>query len=574
MKLAIKPATGLAVLLAALSLGAPADFAAAALFGAAPSLAADTHAAASATVSAPKICAQPNDAVREYAAVIERTRKEQPELAEALRVFPKGADLHNHLSGSIPPEKYLTLGGADGACYGPDGGADSYTLNGGTSSGGCGAGFSPISGASAAERERIMESLSMYRFGYPDTQQGHDHFFATFARFRAVSDNACNTAPMLAEVLRQSSQDGVSHLETMLSFQSSAVNALARQLRQKFPEEAAYRDERRFPALRDFLVDAGLNDTVAAARTEIAQYVNKTRTLLKCDSPDAEPACGVSYAFLATVNRTSAQGDGSPDLAKVFTQAAFSMLLSSSEGRVVGVNLLSKEDTAVSLAAFQDQMRIFGYFHEAFPKVNIALHAGELTPCFVGAGNPALKEHLTGTLKAGAKRIGHAVSFAFLKQAEQSEVADLIRRSDALVEIMFTSNAQILGITGIKHPFQQYRAYGVPVAFASDDEGVSHANLTDEWIYAYQNYRLTRDELQYLGRNSLQYSFIPGAPLWADVAKGKTVNACAGDSPGSATMSKGCGRFLKESARATAQWEYEARLKEYWRGYGKYFGKR
>ncbi|WP_224963134.1 hypothetical protein [Geomonas subterranea] len=547
---------------------------AATLFSAAPALAAGVHSPASPPTGTSAVCSQPNDAVREYASVIEKTRKEQPELAEALRLFPKGGDLHNHLSGTVPPETYLALGAADGACYGPEGKTGRYTLEPGTSSGSCGDGFRPISGASTAEREELLRSLSMYRFGYPDTQKGHDHFFATFARFRAVSDNACNTAPMLAEVLRRSHGDGVSYLETMLSFQSSAVSALARQLRQKFPEDAFYRDERQFPVLRRFLLEAGLNDAVAAARAEIAQYVNRTRTLMKCGSADAEPACGVSYAFVATVNRTSAQGDGSPDLAKVFTQAAFSMLLSSTESSVVGVNLLSKEDAPVSLAGFRDQMRIFGYFHDAYPRVNIALHAGELTPCFVGEGNPALKEHLTGTLKAGAKRIGHGVSFGFLKPGDKSEVAEQIRRSNALVEIMFTSNAQILGVAGAEHPFAQYRAYGVPVAFASDDEGVSHANLTDEWIYGFQKYGLTRDDLQYLGRNSLQYSFIPGAPLWSDVAKVEPVEACSGDHPGSATPSIRCGNFLKQNGKAAAQWEYEARLKEYWRNYGKFFVKR
>ncbi|MBU5638918.1 hypothetical protein KOM00_19535 [Geomonas sp. Red69] len=559
MKLAPKTNAALAALLAALFLGTPGSF----------GVAQATSAPAGA-----RICARPNDAVREYAGVIEKTRKEQPELAEALRLFPKGGDLHNHLSGTVPAETYLALAAADGACFGPEGKTGRYTLEGGTSSGGCGDGFSPVSGASPAEREGILQSLSMYRLGYADTQQGHDHFFATFARFRAVSDNVCNTPPMLAEVLRRSHRDGVSYLETMLSFQSSAVNALARQLRQRFPLEASYRDSRQFPAMQRFLLDAGLKDAVAAARTEIAQYVNKTRTLLNCGTPEADGACGVSYAFVSTVNRTSAQGDGTPDLAKVFTQAAFSMQLSSSEPRVVGVNLLSKEDAPVSLTGFQDQMRIFRYFHDAFPGVNIALHAGELTPCFVGGDNPALKEHLTGTLKAGARRIGHGVSFAFLKPEEKSEVAEQIRRNNALVEIMFTSNAQILGVAGAEHPFAQYRVYGVPVAFASDDEGVSHANLTDEWIYGFEKYALTRDDLQYLGRNSLQYSFIPGAPLWADVAQGKPVEACSGDAPGSATPSPRCASFLKQSAKGAAQWEYEARLKEYWHNYGKYFEKR
>lgn len=563
MNLARKPAAPLTALLAALFLAAPASFAAAPL--------ASTATAATAATT-PAVCRAPNTAVYEYAQVIEKVRREQPDLAEALRLFPKGGDLHNHLSGTVQAEKYLVLGRADGVCYGRDDNG-TYSLDAATSSASCADGYRPLAAADAAERDRIVQSLSMYRFGYPDTQAGHDHFFGAFARFRAVSDNACNTAPMLAEVLRQSHADGVSYVETMLSFQSAAVGALTKELRRQFPDVAAYRDERRFPELQHFLLRAGLPEAVKGARAEIAQYVNRTSGLLGCGGAGPDPACGVSYAFLATVNRTTAQKEGVPDLAKVFTQAAFSMLLASTEKRVAGVNLLSKEDAPVSLAGFRDQMRIFGFLHRAYPEVNVALHAGELTPCFVGMDHPALKEHLAGSLQAGAKRIGHGVSFAYLNQEDQSDVARLFREKGATVEIMFTSNAQILGVAGAEHPFPQYRSHGVPVVFATDDEGVSHANFTDEWIYGFKRYGLTGKDLESLGRGSLQYSFMPGTPLWADLAAGKPADACAGERIGMAEPSQRCKEFLKGSVKAAAQWEYEGRLEEYWRRYGKKYGR-
>lgn len=526
------------------------------------------------TAAAPISCNQPNNGVREYNALIGKTRNEQPDLAEALRLFPKGADIHNHLSGSISPESYIAMGVGEGACFGPDSKVpEMYTLAAVSPDGRCGSGFKPLAVAGEKERTRIMQSLSMYQFAYSDIQKGHDQFFATFGRFGALSGVSCNTGPMLAKLLQQSNRDNVSYVETMLSFQSQAVSTLARLLQQKNPDDGTYRSSANYPALYRDLIDSGLKDAVAGAQNDISQYVARTSALLRCAAADRDPACGVSYGFQSSVNRNSAKKDGTPDLAKIFTQTAFSMLLAATDSRVVGVNLLSGEDGANSMMSFDTQMQIFSYFHTLFPGVNIALHAGELTPCFIGANNPALKDHLTGSLKAGAKRIGHGVSFAFLGDSDKAEVAGLMKQNDALVEIMFTSNAQILGVAGDDHPFMQYARYGVPMAFSTDDEGVSYANYTDEWIYAFMKYGLSGDDLQRLGRESLQHSFIPGAPLWLDLRAGKTVGQCAGVTPGIPDPPDKCREFLGASARAKAQWDYEARLTGYWQSHGKKYGR-
>ena len=179
-------------------------------------------------------------------------------------------------------------------------------------------------------------------------------------------------------------------------------------------------------------------------------------------------------------------------------------------------------------------MQFFSFCHSIFPDVNIALHAGEITPCFVGTENPAFEDHLIGSIDAGAKRIGHGVSFEYLNNGQQAEVADLMKKNNAMVEINFTSNAQILGVTGEEHPFlQYYRKYDVPVSFSTDDEGVSHSNYTAEWLYAIIKYGLNYDDVVKLARSSLQYSFLPGAPLWTDMTKAKAAAPCADRTPGS-----------------------------------------
>ena len=100
----------------------------------------------------------------------------------------------------------------------------------------CSPGDQPLSEASAPDRQKLIKSLSMYQFVYSDIQSGHDQFFATFGRFKAVSGPDANKGKMLAKMLQQENADSVSYVETMMSFQSTAVNNLAGQLRQKYPD--------------------------------------------------------------------------------------------------------------------------------------------------------------------------------------------------------------------------------------------------------------------------------------------------------------------------------------------------
>jgi hypothetical protein len=426
--------------------------------------------------------------------------------------------------------------------------------------------------ANTEERQQLLRSLSMYRFndrGITSIKAGHDHFFATFGRFGTVSGSPDNMGPMLAKLLQQENAENVSYVETMISFQSAAVSRLADLLRQKYPDAATYMQSSNYAALYDYLLSEGLNDVAAAAKKDIATYVNGLNSVLNCGTAIRDPACAVSFDFQATVNRNSSLKDGSADLPKIFTQAALSCLLADTERRVVGVNLLSGEDAPVSMQSFTTQMKFFGYFHNRFPEVNIALHAGEITPYFVGNGNPALKDHLTGAIQAGAKRLGHAVSFTYLGDADKTEVAALMKNNNSAVEINLTSNAQILGVSGDEHPFQQYfRKYGIPVVFSTDDEGVSYANFTDEWIYAAGQYRITYTEAVRLARSSLQYSFQPGAPLWQDVASANVVSQCAGETLGSSIPGEPCRMFLGSSEKASAQWGYEAKLSSFDKAYG------
>jgi adenosine deaminase len=126
--------------------------------------------------------------------------------------------------------------------------------------------------------------------------------------------------------------------------------------------------------------------------------------------------------------------------------------------------------------------------------------------------------------------------------------------------VCLSSNAQILEVSGAAHPLAQYLAAGVPVALATDDQGVSRSSMAGEYMRAALDQHLTYRQLKTLARNSLEHAFLPGASLWTTV--GVPVEACAATS----TMGIGdvpnadCAAYLATSERAAMQWKLEGRF--------------
>jgi adenosine deaminase len=137
--------------------------------------------------------------------------------------------------------------------------------------------------------------------------------------------------------------------------------------------------------------------------------------------------------------------------------------------------------------------------------VHITLHAGELTPA---VAPPEDMYHVRASIERGhAERIGHGVDV----MQEHNPIA-LLKEMAAkriLVEICLTSNDVILGVSGDRHPLPLYLKFGVPVALATDDAGVSRSSITQEYERAVETYHFSYPELKKMVRASLEYSFLP-----------------------------------------------------------------
>jgi adenosine deaminase len=451
-------------------------------------------------------------------------------LTPFLRAMPKGADLHSHLSGAIYAESYIEWATADGLCL--------VLASRAFAEPPCDAqaGRPPVAQALAdtAAYNAQVDALSMRNYE-KGAASGHNQFFATFARFGAATSR--RAPEMLVEAMSRAADQNILYLELMTSPGMSAARALGQQV-------GWSDDPDRF---LEGLRQRGLDGIARQAAADNAASLAGARQLMACGSSAPRPGCAVTVRFLAQVVRTAPRE-------QVFAQVALGLALAAKGPDFVGINLVAPEDDRISLGDYSAHMRMVGALRRHFPAAGISLHAGELAPGLVPPKE--LRFHIAEAVRvAGATRIGHGVDILHEDGAE-TLLAEMARRN-VMVEINLTSNDVILGVSGHQHPFMTYRAFSVPMALSTDDEGVSRIDLTREYERAVMSYGLNYADIKALSRNGLSHAFIAGDSLWQDSRRFLPVAACGSDMPGAPSPSAPCAAFLRGSAKATLQWALE-----------------
>jgi len=309
-----------------------------------------------------------------------------------------------------------------------------------------------------------------------------------------------------------------------------------------------------FGKMRDRLLTGGLKEIIAATRVQLDRNEARKQDLLGCATAHPDPGCEVTIHYLYQVLR------GLP-LESVFAQIVLGFELAQADPRFVGLNLVMPEDWYVPRHDFELHMKMLDFLHRSYPTVHISLHAGELAAGLVPPED--LRFHIRESIELGhAERIGHGVSV--MHERDPLGLLKEMAARNVLVEICLTSNAKILGIEGANHPLATYMKYGVPVALASDDEGVSRSDMTHEYLRAVQTQGLSYMELKRMARQSLEHSFVPGESLWQKPFQ--MVTACA-NSTNSTKTSPACRKFLDANEKARVQWKLENEFKQFERSY-------
>ena len=276
----------------------------------------------------------------------ELAKRSEPELIAFLRRMPKGADLHNHLSGATYSDYILDSAKANGLNY--DLATDQFTD------------AKPVKGqvitldallSNSSYLSHFLNTYSM-RGWYPNTTNGHDHFFDTF---KYLSSGRRSGAEKLAEVIRRNLYQNIEYAEFMTStvpdeLSAALDEAIASIDPEKFrPEQleayfAATESVRNDPRWRNLIRD----DISKFQDRAYALLDQSTRRRVVGDYPD------LVIRYIPQLYRTVG-------LKRFFRDAVAAMMSVEADNRVVGVNMVQAEDNPYSRLRFDDQMKILNF---------------------------------------------------------------------------------------------------------------------------------------------------------------------------------------------------------------------
>ena len=342
--------------------------------------------------------------------------------------MPKGGELHYHLAGGAYPQTLLDLAAQNDYCLNPK----TQTLSTMTP---CHGIKTKTLTAQSKLYPAVMNAWSMSDKA-SGTKSDHDHFFATFLKFMPL---VVDYRPeLLADIMRRAADQNELYLEIQLLPDNAHSTGFVPKI-----NDSANPAVQRHSLLANKKFQANIQQSIK----ESTRILQQAREHLRCNALPQQIACHVTVKFQYYILREQ-------PLTQVFSQALNGFAAAASAKDIVGVNLVQAEDGVISMRDYRRQMAIFKYLHTVYPKVNIALHAGELAPKMASSSDQ--NTHIQDAIFIGqAQRIGHGVNIKSEKNLKT--LIKYMKNRSIPVEINLTSNRKILGVTGKAHPLNYYQ---------------------------------------------------------------------------------------------------------------------
>lgn len=468
-------------------------------------------------------------------AVFNRVKDDQSRLRVFMQAMPKGANLHNHLDGSVYAETYIKFAAQRGFCSDFEGVRIARPP--------CKSPEDELKGMALRDPpryERFADLISRrsFRKGYGFDIPGGSVRGGGFPAIYPISVLVPTEAMVLARTIAAS--DHLTYTEFIYHPDVLTSTTLAASDPQWNPDDLEGAYKRLRPRMESL---------VKQAVKDFEQSYAESDRRLGCGTAQEQPACRVEVRFLSYTMRNDRQDQIFQALIKAF-------MLADADPRYVGFHLVGWESQESSIEDYDLHMRMIRLIGSKFPRVHRALHTDEMT---LGKAPPyALVDHIKKAIEiAGAERIGHGTSIAF--EAEAVDTLAHMTRDNIAVEVNQTSN-EGFGVAGSYHPIGLYIAAGVPVTIATDNTGMSRLDLSNEYMRAAYEHKLSYKQLKYIARTGMQVTFLPGDSIWENKQIGTLVPACGQDRPGSDSPSAPCKAFLAGSEKARMQWRHEQAL--------------
>src|SRR5271167_458665 len=194
--------------------------------------------------------------------------------------MPKGADLHNHLTGAVYAESWIRFAAEDNLCV--DLATHSFfqsrTMTDSLPTQPvCGDGNLPAARASQDQHlyDALIDAFSMRSFVPSAGVSGHDHFFDAFAKFHGISN--IHTGEFLDEVATRAAAQNEQYMELMLTPPFDHTAAIAKDL--------GWHADRSLSDFRDQLLAKGLRDDIAVVRADLDEAESTRRQAEHCGEP-------------------------------------------------------------------------------------------------------------------------------------------------------------------------------------------------------------------------------------------------------------------------------------------------
>jgi len=406
--------------------------------------------------------------------------------------MPKGGDLHNHFSGSVYAETYIS--------YVVD---QDYVINENTlevrekmpANSKNWVHFSKLSeeGMLAAFKQKLIQKWSVKDYNgvsYPSDKQ----FFETFPAFNIANLGPGRLDTGLLELKRRAKNENVSYIETMFTTIHCDVAGLDTGFNHQLVAACANRDDAGTRSLLDILYKQILEKGAKTCATSFnTNVIEKAHYALKIDDST------FTMRYQNYVVRVL------PPL-EVFKNLVVAFESANNCSLIVGVNIVAPEDNETSMRDYWLHMQMYRYLHSKYPAVKYSMHAGELA---LGMVKPEeLTWHINAAVRtAGANRIGHGVDLSY--EYKSDELLKYMAKQNIPIEISLCSNEFILKVKEDEHPFGLYKDAGVPIVICTDDAGVLRTNLTRQYVLLAKRYKdVSYKDIKQFVFNSIDYSFI------------------------------------------------------------------